>query len=223
MSDMKTPAPESLPVATVLADMITAAGGESTLRRHTNLEIRAVKSYENQGVTADFSMWAKSPAMRAEEEIWTAAGKQIALLRIYFDGARGGQETTFGQDSVDDDSAKRAAARDYNFRPLLNLPRLYSDIRLLPPAVVAGEKTHVLQLTPAEGPVILLHVSAGTALVVQRETEGHATTFEAYRPVDGEQIPFLTTIHDALGVTTLRVREAHFNTDIPDVVFAPHK
>jgi CubicO group peptidase (beta-lactamase class C family) len=224
-SDTSAPtlAVESPSLDALLARMIDAAGGESNLRRHKALEIRALKSYENHGVTGDLTIWAKDPAMRAEEETWTAAGRQIGWVRIYFDGARGGQETTFGQDSINDDSANQGARRDNDFRPLLNLKRLYSDVRLLSSVIVTGEGAHILELTPAEGRPVRLYVSVRTALVVQRETEGQSTTFEDYRAVDGEQVPFLTTIRDALGETTVRVGEARFNTDIPDAVFAPQK
>ena len=43
---------------------------------------------------------------------WTAAGRKIARLRIYFDGRHGGQETTFGQDAINDDAANDRARRD---------------------------------------------------------------------------------------------------------------
>jgi CubicO group peptidase (beta-lactamase class C family) len=98
---LSSPAP--LPsVEDLLGRMVRALGGEEALRRHATLEIRAVKSYDNQGVTASLSVRAKAPNRRVEEEVWTAAGKQIGRLRIYFDGTRGGQETTFGQDSTND-------------------------------------------------------------------------------------------------------------------------
>jgi CubicO group peptidase (beta-lactamase class C family) len=210
-------------VDVLVARMIAAAGGEDNLRRHDALEIQAVKSYENHGVSADLIIRAKDQAMRSEEEVWTAAGRQIGRLRVYFDGTRGGQETTFGQDAVNDDSANAEARYEKDFRYLLNLQHLYSDVRLLSSVTLAGEDAYVLQLTPPAGKPSRLYVSVQTALVIRSESEGQSMTFEDYRPVDGEQVPFLTTIRDALGETTIRVREARFNADIPDIVFAPQK
>ena len=57
------------------------------------------------GVTADYVVRAKAPDQHVEEEVWTAAGREIGRLRVYFDGRRGGQETTFGQDATNDGAA----------------------------------------------------------------------------------------------------------------------
>jgi hypothetical protein len=62
------------------------------------MEIHARKVYENQGVEADLVIRSSEPANRSEVEDWKAVGKPIGSVRSYFDGARGGQETTFGQD-----------------------------------------------------------------------------------------------------------------------------
>ena len=64
-----------------------------------------------------------------------------------------------------------------------------------------------------------LYVSKQKALILRRESEGQAAIFEDYRDVDGERIPFLTTIHDALGETTIAVDSARFNIAIPETAF----
>lgn len=108
-------APDPLP------RMIEAAGGEQALRRHTSLQMRARKSYENHGVVADLTIQEKAPAMHNEVEEWSAAGKHIAHFRLYFDGTSGGQETTFGQDSINDAGANARARSDYALHPLLEM------------------------------------------------------------------------------------------------------
>jgi CubicO group peptidase (beta-lactamase class C family) len=208
------------PVDDLLGRMVGALGGEEALRRHSSLEIRAIKSYENQGVTADLSVRAKSPSHRVEEEVWTAAGKQIARLRIYFDSEHGGQETTFGQDSTNDADADDRARRDAHLHPLLAVRDLYEDVRLRGVAGVGSDDVYMLELVPRKGPSVLLHVSARTALVVKRETHGESVTFDDYRSVDGERVPFRSTIEDALGATTVDVQDVRFNADIPDAAFA---
>jgi hypothetical protein len=45
--------------------------------------------------------------------------------------------------------------------------------------------------------------------------------FSDYRLVDGERIPFRSTISDALGETTVEVEQARFGVPIEDTVFAP--
>lgn len=220
-----TPAPMAatspLPaVDDLLGRMVRALGGEEALLRHQSFEIRSVKAYENQGVTADLIVRAKAPNRRVEEEVWTAAGQRIARLRIYFDGTQGGQETTFGQDSTNDAAANDRARRDASLHPLLAVKDLYDHVRVRAVEGEGSDAVSVLELVPASGPTVLLHVSMRTALVVQRETPGESVTFDDYRPVDGEWVPFRSTIQDALGETSITVQEVRFNTEIPDGTFA---
>ncbi len=63
-------------------------------------------------------------------------------------------------------------------------------------------------------------MSARTALILEREIEGQSETFEDYREIDGEQVPFRRTIRDALGDTTVIIRNARFNVALADAVFA---
>jgi CubicO group peptidase (beta-lactamase class C family) len=216
------PAEEPLPsVKALLARMIEAVGGEAALRRHKTLEIHAHKSYENHGVSAALTVRAKAPASRVEEEVWTAAGREIGRLRIYFDGRHGGQETTFGQDAINDDAANDRARRDDDLHPLLSLDDLYPEVRVESRVTVGAEGAFLMTLVPKAGPKVLLSVSTSTALILKRETEGETVVFSDYRLVAGERIPFRTTISDALGETTIEVEQARFGVPIEDTAFAP--
>jgi CubicO group peptidase (beta-lactamase class C family) len=216
------PADERLPsVQALLSRMIEAVGGEDVLRRHKTLEIHAHKTYENHGVRAALTVQAKAPASRAEEEVWTAAGRDIGRLRIYFDGRHGGQETTFGQDAVNDDAADERARRDDDLHPLLHLTDLYQEVRVESKGMVGAEDAFLLTLVPKAGPKVLLSVSTSTGLILERETEGESVMFSDYRLVDGERIPFRSTISDALGETTVEVEQARFGVPIEDTAFAP--
>lgn len=203
--------------------MIAALGGERVLRGHTSLEIHAVKAYENQGVTADTIVRAKAPDQHVEEEVWTAAGREIGRLRVYFDGRRGGQETTFGQDATNGDADDDRARRDYHLHPLLVLSVLYKEIHVLDRAKVGSEDAYLMELVPASGPPARLYVSERSALALRREVDGQSETFDDYRAVDGELLPFRTAIHDELGETTIRVQDARFNTAIPGAAFGASK
>ncbi|HKH49685.1 MAG TPA: serine hydrolase [Thermoanaerobaculia bacterium] len=218
------PADERLPsVQSLLSRMIEAVGGEDVLRRHKTLEIHAHKTYENHGVRAALTVRAKAPASRVEEEVWTAAGREIGRLRIYFDGRHGGQETTFGQDAVNDDAANDRARRDADLHPLLHLTDLYQEVRVESKGMVGAESAFLLTLVPKAGPKVLLSVSTSTGLILKRETEGESVVFSDYRLVDGERIPFRSTISDALGETTVEVEQARFGVTIEDTAFAPAK
>ena len=123
-SPFPSPSPAAgLPtVDALLTRMIEAQGGARVLTRHRSLEVRAVKSYDNQGVEADVTILAAAPGKRSEDEVWTAAGVRIGRVRSFFDGAAGGQETTFGQDETNDADANEKARREWAFHPLLELP-----------------------------------------------------------------------------------------------------
>jgi hypothetical protein len=218
------PADERLPsVQTLLSRMIEAVGGEDVLRRHRTLEVHARKTYENQGIHAALTVQAKAPASRVEEEVWTAAGREIGRLRIYFDGRHGGQETTFGQDAINDATANDRARRDADLHPLLHLTDLYQEVRVESKGRVEAEDAFILTLVPKAGPTVRLSVSASTGLILKRETEGETVVFSDYRLVDGERIPFRSTISDALGETTVEVEQARFEVPIEDTAFAPTK
>ena len=124
-------------VDALLQRMLDAAGGQDAFRRHTSIEIHALKTYENQGVIADLTIQGQAPAMRNEVEAWTAAGKAIGRVRVYFNGVSGGQETTFGQDATNDADANSKALREGALHQLLDLKSLYKNVAVLGSAKAA--------------------------------------------------------------------------------------
>jgi hypothetical protein len=212
------PKPAVAPIAidlpsaeTLLARMIDAAGGEAVLRAHTSFEIHAHKSYDNQGVFADLTIDAKLPDRHNETEVWTAANREIGRLRLYFDGTHGGQETTFGQDSVNDDAANARDHRQYAFPQLLGLSaaKVHAD----------DNDTWILDL----GDGMRLLVSRMTALITGREKEGETIAYADYRNVDGELVPFRSTIEDNLGTSTVVIDSIRFNLPLDDPLFSPRR
>jgi len=203
--------------------MLDAVGGENRVRRHRSIEIHARKSYENHGVIADLTIQKQTPAMFNTAERWTAAGKEIGRVRAYFDGVGGGQETTFGQDAINDEDANARAQREYGFHQLLDLKTLYKNLIVRGSAKVGSEETWVVDLMPEHGSPSRLHVSKQTALIVRRESDGESATFADYREIDGERVPFHTTISDALGETTIAVDSVRFNVAIPETAFRASK
>lgn len=225
-----SPAPEetakdNLPsVDSLLERMIRAAGGDENLRRHKSLEIHARKQYENQGVSAELRIVAKEPAMREEDEGWSAAGREIGRVRVFFDGRTGGQETTFGQDQMNDEAANESARTDYAFEPLLKWKSLYKETVVEGHATLDGSDAYVLRITPVHGDPVRLFVDADSFFIVRREANGQTSQFRDYREVDGEWIPFETVIEDPLGEATIRVTQAAFNVDVDDkTTFGPAK
>src|SRR5262245_61137415 len=208
------------PVPVLIERMVAAAGGEAALRRHTSVELRARKTYENHGVAASLRVRAQQPASRVEEEAWKAAGRRIARLRIYFDGNHGGQETTFGQDSVNDAATDTRAPRENWFRELLDLQALYPEARVTGSTKTGGEEAYNLELDAAEGAWTRLEVGVESGLVRRRVTAAGTFAYSEYRKVDGEMVPFLTRIEDpTLGEITIQIEKVRFNRMIPAAVF----
>lgn len=199
----------------LLARMIDAAGGERILRAHASVEIHAHKSYDSQGVFSDLTIQSKSPDLHNEAEVWTAANREIGRLRVYFDGTRGGQETTFGQDSINDDAANARDHRQYASPQLLALKSISKTI-----TIGAGDHdTWALEI----GDATRLLVSRKTALVTGREKDGETIAFDDYRNIDGELVPFRSTIEDALGTSTIVIDSVRFNVPLDDAVFSPRR
>jgi hypothetical protein len=203
--------------------MVKAHGGERNLRRHRSMEMRAGKTYENQGVEADLFVVAEAPDRRSEEETWTAAGTSIGRVRVFFDGTRGGQETTFGQDSTYGEEEIRRERRRGVLHPMLDPRARYREVRVDRRGLVGGEESYVLALTPASGGTSAWHVSARTGRLLQREEDGETTTFDDYRDVDGEWVPFRTTTQEALGEVVVVVKQVRFNVPLPPDAFGPRR
>jgi hypothetical protein len=187
------------------------------------MELHAHKVYENQGVEADVLIRSSAPASRSEEESWTAAGKPIGRVRAFFDGARGGQETTFGQDATFAGDELERMRRKSVSHAILEARNLYGQVVVDRTETLDGEETFVLKLTPKSGPSVSLFVCARTSLILKEQTDGETSVFGNHRQIDGEVVPFRTTIHDALGKSTVVVQDVKFNVDLSPETFRPAK
>ena len=141
-------------------------------------------------------------------------------MRTFFDGSGGGQKTTFGQDSTHTDDEIEQMRRDTAFHAILEVRRHYSAVTVERRAMLAGEDAYVVRLAPKRGLPVVLYVSSRTSLIVQRETKRETATFGDYRNIDGELVPFRTTIRDALGEATIEFKEVRFNIEIPPAAFS---
>jgi CubicO group peptidase (beta-lactamase class C family) len=214
-------ATQDLPTATdLIARAITAAGGRARLARHTSMQLRAVGAYIHQGVDIEIT-GTYHAGKRVLDEAWRAAGKRIGRVRTYFDGTRGAQQTTFGQDETFTGDAEALARRDAILHPLLDIPRLYESTRVDRKVVLDGEDAFVLVLTPKLGPPVELYISARTHLILRRDSDGESTRFSSFRTVDGEVVPFASTTTGPLGDKVLTIKQLRFNITPPARFFGP--
>ncbi|MES1156652.1 MAG: serine hydrolase domain-containing protein [Alphaproteobacteria bacterium] len=204
----------------LIARMIRAGGGEQAMRRHETMRMVIDKSYDNQGVSAAVTLSEQGPASWEDSEVWSAAGHEIARLRVYFDGAHGGQETNFGQDALNDAATNASLRRTSALHPLLEIHALYPQIAVSAGPDVNGQHTYALTLGVDGKNEQTLIVAVDSAVILRRITDTAADDLSDYRAIDGELVPFRIVTHDALGQTTQTVREAQFNTAIPASAFA---
>lgn len=197
-----------------LERMVQATGGARTARGHATMRLHATGSYEQQGVSFELTVVGRETA-RVEDEAWRAAGVRIGRVRTFFDGERGQQQTTFGQDEVTTDIAQ--ARRDNALHPLLDLRARGGAVAITGRTQLDGEDVIVVAL----GKDTTLYASARTGLVVRRDRGGESTRFSDFRNSDGEIVPWRWTTHGALGDKTVRVDRIEWNVAIPAGSFAP--
>ena len=121
------------------------------MRRHSRMEIRARKTYENQGIQADLVIRASAPANRSEEEKWTAAGKPIGRVRSFFDGTarRPGNHVRPGRDVYRRRARAECAASPLS-HAILDVRKLYSQVAVDRQETLAGEDSFRAQAHPEE-------------------------------------------------------------------------
>lgn len=220
----QTPSASAPSIDALLPRFVRAAGGAAALRRHRCLSLEADKTYDHQGIAAEVSLQSCAPASFEARETWFAADREIGRVRIYFDGTRGGQETTFGQNKINDEATNARQRRQFDFRQLLNLRELYPDIttRLME---IDGAPVYAVALGADGEALETLYFSRSSrrnnGLLVRRATSSSVTDYDDFRSIDGEMVPHRIVTEDALGKTTTIVRAARFNTDPAENAFAP--
>ncbi len=227
--------PEDMPKITVdelAAKTIEAAGGEANLRKLTSSVTQFEVDFENQGVKALSTVYAKAPNKTAAETIFTALNKTIATEWEYFDGSQGEDIISFAP--VEKYSGKRLEDIRINadFYAPLNWKANYQKITITGTAKVGDEDAIVITFEPEKGTKVKHYYSAKTFLLLRRDGVVTASTSEQqipytilysdYREVDGVTIPFKTENNNiANGNIVMTIKSVKFNEPIDDKTFAP--
>jgi hypothetical protein len=111
---------------------------------------------------------------------------------------------------------------DAAFHPVLDMHTPFNSLRIKALSKVGDEESYVLEKTLAQRSPVLDYVSSRTFLLLKREKPGETSLFQDYRAVDGEAVPFMTQVRNAYGDTLVRIKQVHFNVDVPPAVFHPH-
>ena len=219
----------------LLAKMVTASGGEATLRKHTSLAVKSHAVLENQGLVADVDSLMQSPNRREQKVTFIALGKKtVGILRDYFDGTGGGLESNFMPSTTYEGGSLSDTVLQSYLHPVLEARKLFPRLEITGKETRNGEEMLVVKKTPAKGGTITEYVSPKSFLVLRRDfapsasgsalapAQGHTEIYEDYRAVDGEMIPYKTTTASAtLGKQVETVVSAAFNGSVPKNAFLP--
>jgi CubicO group peptidase (beta-lactamase class C family) len=213
------------------AKMIAAAGGEENLRKHKSLTTTASVVFANQGLEGEETSYTQAPAAYAREVTFVGLGKLIGTTREFFDGAAGGEETSFNAPTAPWGAQKLAEMRAASdFYALLDWQTLYKKVEVKAVEKEAGEDAYVVVYTPEKGLPATEYVSTKTFLVLRRDafessadgTDPNLVTarFADYRNVGGVLVPFIVNYDvPGTGAATARVREAKFDAPVPADAF----
>ena len=218
----------------LMAKVIEAYGGEANIRKYKTRVTTSTVNFENQGVTAAGTTWAKAPGMSASEFTMTAAGKVIAKGYDFFDGKGGEEAYTFAP--VEKLTGKRLENRrvDSDFYAPLNWKTNYDKVSVLRKTKCGEEECYVVEFDSEKGTKTTDFYSTKTNLLVRRDSVipsstssqqiAITTTFEDYRNVDGLMMPFRTVQNSpSNGRVVSQILEVKHDAKVSDKVFKSRK
>src|SRR5262249_257292 len=185
----------------LMAKVIAAAGGEANLRKRQSMVVTSTLELENQGMTGEATSFARAPNFAATKVIMMALGKKVGAIRLYFDGANGGKETSFAPSEVFSGKRLENARIAADFYGPLNWKTNFKEAKIKEMSKVGEEEVYVVIKTPEKGNAITDYISAKTFLLVKRDmfnatvawNQGSqliSETFSDFRSIGGIMIPF---------------------------------
>ncbi|MEW6207760.1 MAG: serine hydrolase [Acidobacteriota bacterium] len=224
----------SITAEELMAKVILAAGGETSLRKRQSAVATGTVELENQGLTAEWIHYVKAPNMFSSVTRLMALGKKIGVMREYFDGAAGGTETDFSPASPYRGKLLDDARLAATFHQELEWKTLFKSVVAKEVSKVGDEEVYVVVKTPEKGNPVTDYISTKTFLLIKRDRtvsspagDGAAVvgeTYSDYRSVEGIMIPFrIVSQNPGLGSVITRVKEIKFNVVVPDSEFRAQK
>ncbi|HJQ27542.1 MAG TPA: serine hydrolase [Blastocatellia bacterium] len=216
-------------VAELMSKVIDAAGGEANLRKHKSRVTTATLDLEQQGVTGEATFNSRAPNSFAQSMTLIALGKKIGWVYDFFDGASGGERTSFSPPETSTPKQVEEARVENDFYQLLNWKTLYKDVAIKRMDKVGDEEVYVVVKTPEKGSPLTEYISTKTFLILKRdkihssnagEPQTIRETYSDFRLVDGCRLPFKLIQHTPdVGDTIIQVKEIKFDAALPDATF----
>ncbi|HEY0378065.1 MAG TPA: serine hydrolase domain-containing protein [Pyrinomonadaceae bacterium] len=219
----------------LIAKMVAAYGGEETIRKHKSRLVTAEMVFEHQGVTGMATISERAPNSQATHVDLMALGKKIGWFDEYFDGAQGGEVSSFGPSEQKAGKSLEDARVVADFYGVLDWKTLFKTIEIKRTAQVGDEDAYVVVKTPEKSNPVTDYISTKSFLLLRRDTLQTSNTTQItlpvteyygdYRLTDGLMIPYKTTTNiPTIGDIVTTVKTVKVDVDIPDTAFrAPEK
>jgi CubicO group peptidase (beta-lactamase class C family) len=218
-------------VEELMIKVIDALGGEANWLKLKSRVATIEVDLVHQGVKGIQTQYSKAPNFTSSETVITALGKPIAKISDYFNGVRGGEETSFAP--AEEYAGKRLedARIKSDFYGLINWRENYKKAEIKGSAKIDGEDAFIVVVfEPEKANKHTIYFSTKTFLPVKLESVSSLSTqnislpftetYSDYRLVDGVMIPF-KTVNSTVGsgdIVTI-IKDIKHNVEIPDKVF----
>ncbi|MDQ3750701.1 MAG: beta-lactamase family protein [Acidobacteriota bacterium] len=175
----------------LMKKMTDATGGEANLRRHKSIVTNVALDYKQQGITGEGVFHNQSPNLLTRSITLLALGRKLGTIYEYFDGAKGGVETSFLPRRVFSGEQLQNLRIASDFHPLLNWKSLFKNVTIQNISKISGEDAYVVVKTPEKGSQITDYVSTKSFLLLRREVaNGESESYGDYKTVNGMIMPF---------------------------------
>jgi CubicO group peptidase (beta-lactamase class C family) len=220
----------TITVDELMAKTVDALGGEANWRKFNSRVTKFEVDFENQGVKGSGTTYEKAANMATTEITLTALGKQIAEIRDYFDGAAGGETTSFSPDDFYTGQRLEDVRYESNFYGLANWKTGLKKAEIRGTEKVGDEETYVVKIQPEKASEVTYYISTKTFLPVKKtslivssisaQKTPISETYSDYRAVDGVMMSFKrTSMNPGMGAIVMYVKEVKHNIAIDDATF----
>ncbi len=209
---------------------IAALGGEENWKKLNSREMKFDMDFVSQGLKAKGVSYQQSPNKSSSSVSVNAFGKEIATIRDYFDGTKGGEEYSFGPD--EEYTGKRLEDIKFgnDFYGLVSWKDNLEKAEIVKMDKIGDEEVYVVSLEPKNASKITMYISTKTFLPLRKTSIVVSSTssqripitenFSDYREVDGVMIPFMTTSSNpGMGEIITIITEVKHNVKIDDKKF----
>lgn len=216
----------------IMAKTIDALGGEEALKASNSRQVKFEIDFENQGVKGRGTSYSKAPNMTATDTTLTAAGKEIASVRDYFDGTGGGESYSFATSDTYAGQRLEDVKLQSDYYAWLNWKKGLKSAEVKGTEKVGDEDAYIVATHYEKASDITYYISTKTflplkvATVVVSSTSSQKTpnvqVLSDYRMIDGVMTAFKTTVESAgMGTIVTYIKEVKNNVPIADSVFKP--